>query len=185
MGKVKGSSWIAACEFINRKYGSQAVAKVVEKMDSKDIEILSQPILPITWLDYGTFIRFQVKADKILGLGDYRLMVEGGSEFGRASFNGIYKVFIRILTPSFVLGKAAQLWRQTMDPGELTVFKETAKGVELKLTGFPDMPLHHEMHQGSFIAEIARLTGIKNVKDTHPKCLARGDDHCIFQLKWE
>ncbi|MBN1594456.1 hypothetical protein JW933_00875 [candidate division FCPU426 bacterium] len=185
MGKVKGSAWLSASAFLKKKFGPDAVGRVLAQMDAEDERMLTQEILPISWLDYAAYTRFLMKADQVLGRGDKTLPVETGIAYAQNSMNGVYKAFLRILTPAMVLKKVAFLWSQVMSPGKMTVSKEMPKRVELIITDFPDMPLYHDVEQSSFIAEIARMTGIQNAKCSHPKCLARQDDHCLNVLTWD
>lgn len=185
MGAVKGSAWLTFTEFLVQKSGPGAIEKVLKSLPPDDAKYFSQKILPITWVDYAYYTRFLLQADKVCGRGDYELIRESAVFHANKDMNGLYRMFIRIATPGFVLGKSAQLWRLMMDQGKLVVSAETPKSAELRLTEFPNIPLHHELDQLPFMEEIARMTGAKNVKSSHPKCLARGDDHCIYSITWE
>lgn len=58
------------------------------------------------------------------------------------------------------------------------------KGV-LKLTGYPDIPLHHDLSHTPFMEEVVSISGAKNPRGIHPKCQARGDDHCLWEFHWD
>ncbi len=185
MAAVRGTAWLTLTEFITRQAGPGAVEKVIAGLAPADAAVLSKKILPISWVEYGAYTRFLLQADQMFGQGDYALIRESAVYHARKDMNGIYRMFIRIATPNYVLGKAAQIWRQVMDSGTLTVHQQSPHGVELMLRDFTGVPLHHELDQLPFFEEVARMTGVKNVHCTHPKCLARGDDHGLYALTWE
>ncbi|MEW6515366.1 MAG: hypothetical protein AB1439_00490 [candidate division FCPU426 bacterium] len=185
MGSVKGSMWNGVLDYIGQEFGPEAAGRVLKTMDVKDAALLSQKILPISWVDYGAYVRFLIKATEVLKGGDRVLLEECGAYNARRSVNGVFQAFLRILNPSTVLHKTAQLWRHSMSSGVMTVSAESDNRVELKVTDFPDMPAQHDVEQGAFIAEVARMTGIESVKCTHPRCLGRGDDHCLYVLTWK
>jgi hypothetical protein len=142
-------------------------------------------MLPVSWLNYGTYLNFIFTADKLLGKGDSALVRASAVFTASQHFKGIYRMFISLASPLFVARKSAQVWRQYFDIGraELTVGEE--KHAELKLTEYPDIPLHHDLSHTPFMEEILRISGAKNPKGTHPKCMARGDDHCLWDFRWE
>ncbi len=185
MGKVKGTAWISLTNFLARAEGPEAYARVLAKLAPKDAAQLQEIILPISWLEYGVYVRFLLAADLEFGHSDHALFRESSRVLAQENMHGVYRIFLKVVSPAFVLSKVAQLWHRLMDPGEMRLTKETRNSVELTLTEFPDMPLHHEIGQSAFMEEIARMTGLKQVSCTHPKCLARGDDHCLYVVSWE
>jgi hypothetical protein len=184
MSAVKGTAWLTFQEFLESKFGKDAHARVLAGLGREDAKSLSQKILPIAWVEYGAYTRYLLKADQVLGRGDHALIREGAVYHAQKDMKGLYRMFLRIATPGFVLARSAQLWGLMMDSGVLTVDTQTPASVELKLTDFKDMPRHHELDQLPFMEEIARMTGVVNVRSGHPKCLARGDDHCRYVIAW-
>ncbi|MDX2012228.1 MAG: hypothetical protein SFW67_18680 [Myxococcaceae bacterium] len=84
-----------------------------------------------------------------------------------ADFTGVYRFFVRLGSPTFLLGRAAQVWRTYYDVGALTVSRgpdEGARqGATLSLTDFVPWPAFGSLFQG-FIEQIVVLTGGHDVQ---------------------
>jgi len=184
MGNLKGAGWKATCEYLIKVGGSDALDRVKAALTPEDRAIFSKPILPITWLDYSAFMRFMLLADKVLGKGDMQIVKDASVYSAQQDLRGIYKIFISFTSPEFIIKNVGVMWRQYYDSGSITVEGKQEKSGALKLVNFPDIPLHHDADQLPYMEECLRLSGAKNVRGSHPKCIARGDDCCIFRFSW-
>jgi|GEM_PF-1723262 len=185
MGNVKATRWLDCRKFFEERFGLESIHRVMVSLSPEDQAVLSKPILPITWLNYGSYLNFIFAADKILGKGDAALVRESAVFTASQHFKGIYRMFISLTSPLFVARKSAQVWRQYFDVGQAELNTVTDKCVELKLTDYPDIPLHHDLSHTTFMEEILRISGAKNVKGSHPKCMARKDPYCMWVFSWE
>ncbi|MCD4813135.1 DUF2378 family protein [bacterium] len=186
MGKMKGTGWIGNMEYLEKIGGAAGMEKIKAALLPADRALIfNSPILSYTWLDYGAYIRMMLVADKVLGQGDYRIIKEATRHNARKDISGIYRVFFSLLTPRGIFKNTAKVWHQYFDTGEVAVEFPDDKAARLTLTEFLDIPLYHEIAQNAFIAEMLVISGAKNVIAKHPQCIARGDDHCIFEFTWE
>jgi len=186
MGKMKGTGWNGNIEYLLKIAGEEGLEKVKAALSVEDREtIFSKPILPYSWIDYNVYMRFMMTADRILGNGDLSLIREATMYNARKDLTGIYKIFISFATPQVIVRNAPKVWRQYFDTGDMTVHWLGEKKVQLKLVDFSDIPLYHEIAQTDFIKEALRISGAKNVTGTHPRCIARGDEYCIYEFGWE
>jgi hypothetical protein len=188
MSGVKGASWLARNEYFVKIGGAGAVQKIFNALDETDQALFKKPILPVSWVEYGSYLRWALVADKVLGQGDGRLVREAAVYSAQKQFSGIYKMFISFVTPHFVLGSTAKLWRQFIDTGNMTatyVGEKSDNHILLKLTDIPDIPLKHDWEQTPFMEEITRISGGKNPKIAHTQCIAKGDPCCVWDGTWE
>ncbi|MBN1595650.1 hypothetical protein JW933_06975 [candidate division FCPU426 bacterium] len=186
MGRMKGTGWRGNIDYILEVAGEEGLDKVKEALSEEDRRLIfSQPILPYSWLDYNAYMRFMMLADTILGKGDLEFFKAATMYNARKDLTGIYRIFISFASPKMVLRNAAKVWRQYFDEGEMSVLWQGDNKVQLQLVDFPDIPLHHDIAQTDFIKEAIRIAGAKNVVGTHPRCIARGDAHCLYEFSWE
>lgn len=184
--RVKGVAVIAEYNYFLKRFGAEAMEKVKNAMQEADRrELFGKKLLPVSWLGFGAYIRFIFTADKVLGKGDSQLVKEAGFYCAQDNFKGIYKFFISLATPKFILNNSDKVWRQYYDQGRVTVEWPSGKHCILKLTEVTDMPVHHEWDQIPTLTEAVRLSGGKNTAISHSKCLARKDDLCQFDITWE
>lgn len=185
MGNVKASRWIDVEQFLLKNYGPGGIEKVVAALSPSDRALFQQKIIPIMWLNYDAFLRYLFTADKVLGKGDHSLVTASAQYTARNHFSGMYRFFISLASPHFVIKRASQVWRQYFDVGQMEVLDVQDKSSTVKLTGFPDIPLHHDLSHTPFIEEILRMSSAKNPRGKHPKCMARKDDACVWEFTWE
>ena len=185
MAEVRGTVWLTLCDYLRQRFGPDALDPVISRLTAADAEVLRRKILPVSWLDYGLYTRFLIAADDALGKGDRVLIRDAAVHHARKDMHGVYRMFMRVATPGFLLRRAPLMWKLMINRGELRVVHHTARSVDLEITDIDAMPPHHELDELPFIEEIARMAGAKNVRCTHPKCLARGDDICRYAVVWE
>ncbi len=185
MGKLKGTGWKGALEYLDKTYGPEGMRKLLAALDEPDRQILSKPILPISWLDFSAYIRIILTADKVLGSGDHKLIEAASVYNAQKDLKGVYKLFLSVTSPRFVISNAQRLWRQYNDEGDLSVEWRGSKEGVLYIRNYPDIPLHHELDQLPYMIEALKMSGCKNVQARHVQCIARGDEQCRTEFKWD
>ena len=185
MANLKGTAWVAVREYLTNQYGDDAIARVRERLEPEDRILFSKPILPVTWFDYSAYMRFMIAADRLFGAGDLQIVREASIYNARRDLRGIYKMFISFTNPHFIIKNAGRVWRQYYDTGEIEVEWLKEKSGAFRLVKWPDIPLHHEVDQLPFIEETLRISGGRNPRVRHDKCMARGDAYCSAHLQWE
>jgi hypothetical protein len=185
MAKFKAVSVLDANEYILAKYGPEALEKVKAALSEEDQKVLfARNLMPITWIDVNTVLRHLIAQDQVLGGGDFTYAEAMMRHIALKQINGFYRLLLRFSKPESLIEKAPQIWSRYFDTGNLTVEAIQTGSASLKLTEFPDLPLHHEQLSIPFMKEILAQAGAKNCTCQHPKCIARGDQHCLFQLAW-
>lgn len=186
MGNMKGTGWKGAFNYLVKEYGEDALDRIKENLSDEDrYTIFHQPILPTTWVDYGAYVRFMLKADQVLGSGDHRLIRAATKYNARQDLGGIYRIFISFVSPATIIKNAAKVYGRYFDTGKMSVADKNDKSMSLWLEEYPDVPRYHEIPQTSFIEEALTISGCHNAQGTHPKCMARGDSHCVYEFTWD
>lgn len=186
MGKTKGMGVLMEFEYILKRVGETEFEKLKAAISPADRELLfGRPILPVSWVDYNAFFRVLAEADRRFGKGDFELVRQAAMYGVEKLFTGVYKMFISLVSPRFILNNASAVWAQSFNIGKVTAQWHADKDVTLVLTEWPDIPLQHEYDQAPGVEAVIRLSGGRNVKSDHPKCIARGDGVCHFHFTWE
>lgn len=186
MSRIKGTSWESIYEFFYNKYGVEGIHAVKDVLGQHDRDnLFLEKIYPTSWVDFGSYTRFILTADTVLGKGDLELAREANSYSARREIRGIYRLFFKVLSVKFILKKANYIWKMYFDEGEFVIEKVGPKVAVARLTGYKQLPKHHEINQLFWVEEVLRMAGVKNPKGTHPKCLIKGDDCCIYHFTWD
>jgi hypothetical protein len=186
MSQVKGTAFLGAHNFFLQKFGPAGIEKIKGRLSPEDQSLLfEKPVLPVSWVDYGAYTRFQVMADNLFGKSDKQLIVDANAAIARSDTKGLYRIFFTLMTTNMLVKNAPALWKQYYSAGRLAVAFNKPKDITLTLTDIPDIPLHHEFANFGYMSECWRMTGAKNVRASHPLCLARGDTVCALNFTWE
>lgn len=184
--RIKGAGFKAEYAYLLKRFGIEGLEKVKAALSENDRqELFSRPILPVSWYDFQAYMNLILTADKILGQGDMALVKEAGYHCARDNFKGVYKFFISLTSPRFILNNSEKVWQQYYDRGKILVEWPGEKHCVLKITDAPDIPLHHEWDQIPTMEETLWISGGKNVRVRHLKCIAWRDPHCLVDVTWE
>ena len=184
--KTKGTNWRGMKAYLNQHYSPEAIDRVAAALDEKSKEVfIKDTILPISWVDYSMYMKILLTADKVLGRGDFELIRQTNYFCAHHDIRGIYSVLVSLLSPKTVINALARLLNTYYDCGKLKVENLQSHSVTIIIEHVPDIPLHHDIEQGSYVAEVLRMAGAKNIELSHPKCMARMDRNCMFNIRWQ
>lgn len=164
MSKTKGTDVVALRE-IFKAQGTAVENAFLDKLSSRHRD-LYHLIVATSWSEVSDQMAIYQAAADTLFPGEANRMVRLGMLLAERSFTGIYKVFLRIPTIEFILGRAARIWNSYYDKGDATVFKVSPKCVELIVQNFPDLPRPMREVANGHYEVLLKMTGARNVRIT-------------------
>lgn len=186
MGNVRGLSLTAAIKYIRQNFGEEGLTKIMEQLDNDGKEIIMENKLkPMDWYPQKFFNKLINITDNNYGKGDYDIYRKIGRFTAEETFSGLYKVFLEIGNPHFVIRKASSAWRTLNDTGELEIEKITDKYVKGKITGFQDPDKGFCRNLAGYFGKVLEMSGARNVEVVEIKCRCEGDDCCEYEIRWE
>jgi len=84
-------------------------------------------------------------------------------EVSKINFSGIYKAFLLIATPEFVIKRISKIWRTFFDQGEAKIEIVSPKNVVMVGIYLPELTAVHHEYICGFIAGVLELTSAKMV----------------------
>ncbi len=184
MGNLRGASIISAMRFIEETYKSEGLDKVLASLEEEDRKILKGKLSPMTFYPMRLFINFSVAADRLFGSGDYDICRQIGYYEANETFSGIYKVFLDLTNPLYVISHAGMAWKMVHDFGELKIEQVNDKYVRGKISDFPDCHKAHCVDLVGYFTRVLELCGAKDVDVKEVRCICNGSDYCEFEVKW-
>ncbi len=183
---MKGAAWLDTIAATNSLCDAQGIEKTKAALNDQDREALfGKKILPISWVDFTAVLNFIGMLDLQLGKGDGQLVADISSHMAVNEFKGFYKLFMKLSSPEFVLNNAPRIFRQQFDRGQVMVqWPERGHGI-LVFHDFEVTASHHEKMFMAFHRQALTLSGAKNIKGIHSKCINRGDEHCEYDYHWD
>ncbi|MCP4899554.1 MAG: hypothetical protein GY906_21520 [bacterium] len=185
MAQVKGTAFCSRIAYVERHHGGKALEQVFDQMkDQGCAASLKKRALPSGWYSFENYVDLLETIDRVCGKGDGSLFRGMASQVAQDDLSTIYRAFIRVASPAFVLKKASHIWRQYYDSGDLQVLKDQPGEVLLEVCDMPNPQTAHCESISGWVEQCVRMTGAANAKVSHDSCRVRGDDRCIFNVRW-
>jgi len=184
--KVKGTILTSIQGFIKENFSNRYEEwKAALPADSKSI--YSSSILATEWYPYqeGLVIPSEILANLFYNKNIKKSAWEVGRYSAEIGLRGIYKVFILIATPQFIMKRGGKILSSFYQPSVLTIGNERAKGVDILITEFPEPTEIAEYRIAGWMEKALEICGVKNITIDINQSLTKGDDKTVYILNWD
>ena len=147
--------------------------------------ILEAGVEKARWYPFRQFIELNVLIDRLFGRGDLSLVKALGRHGADANLTTIYRLFYKVGTTHWILGRAVRLWSAHYDSGSLEVFTRGPHGAILRIHGFAFPDPAHCLSVAGWCERSIELSGGRSVLLAETRCRTRGDDVCQLEATWE
>ena len=184
MANVKGSALSSRILWVQLNHGSAGMARLVPQCSPELRATLEAGVHKARWYPLDHFVELITTIDRLFGKGDLGLVRELARHGADANLTTIYRLFYKVGTTHWILGRAVRLWSAHYDSGFLHVMTRGPNAAILEIRGF-DAP--HPVHCGSVLGWAERsieLSGGTQVHAAETRCRTRGDDWCQLEATW-
>jgi hypothetical protein len=184
---VRGTAIAGRIKYARRRGGDAAVEKVIAQLGDRVVaaRLRERAALPHDWYPLPVLIELTVALDRLFGKGDGSLIRELSGDVAEDNLKTIYRLFVRMLSPSYTAEKAMSLWRQYYDSGELVVTASEPNHLAFELRDFAmPHPVHCEAVAG-WILRYGKLAGYAGATVVHSSCRGKGQPRCEFHARWQ
>lgn len=184
VSNVKGSALASRVLWVQLGHGEAGMQRLVGQCSPDLRHSIEKGIQKAQWYPFEQFIELNEVIDRLFGNGDLGLVKELGRFGADANLTTIYRLFYKVGTVHWILGRAVRLWSAHYDSGFLEVMTRGPKTTVMRIRGF-DTP--HRAHCLSVIGWCERsieLSGGKTVETNEPLCRTRGDELCQLEATW-
>ena len=157
--KVKGTAILSTLEFIELKFGKDAINKIREKLSPEECEVLDGAIIQPVWYPFSLYVNLTKYMDQIYGISDLSLAKEMGSWAAAHDLKTIYKLFYKIGSPSFIIKRATKVFTTYFESGELKIISETKNSIIMELVNFCEVDLVFIQRVSGFMQKTLELSG--------------------------
>lgn len=181
---VKGSPVRSLQKFIENDLSAQQREEALSHLPPDYAKRLRASILPTETIAVHVLNRFTEEAAKVKGEDLESFAKRAGRFAADEAVKGIYRFFALVLTPAALLSKGSQMWSSLYNRGQLRIEGQTSERAVIRLVDFPSELAGCSRITG-WIEQLAKLTGVKNVRITQTKCFARGAENCEWEVNWK
>jgi len=185
VANVKGSALASRVLWVQLEHGPAGLARVREAASPPLAETLAAGVAKARWYPLDQFFELNVLIDRLFGRGDLELVKELGRHSAEANLTTIYRLFYKVGTAQWILGRAIRLWSVHYDSGFLEVVSRGARSAIVRIHAFAVPDRTHCLSVLGWCERSIELSGGRSVLVTEPRCRTRGDAVCQMEAIWE
>lgn len=185
MANVKGSALSSRVLWVQLGHGNAGMERLRAEVSPDLLHTLAEGVNKAKWYPFEQFIELNEVIDRVFGKGDLGLIHALGRYGADANLTTIYRLFFKVGTTHWILGRAVRLWSAHYDSGYLEVLTRGPKTAVLRIRGFATPHRVHCMAVQGWAERSIELSGGLNVTTEEPLCRTRGDEYCQLEAKWE
>jgi hypothetical protein len=185
VANVKGSALSSRVLWVQLGHGNAGMERLRAQVSPDLGQTLLEGVNKARWYPFAQFIELNEVIDRVFGKGDLGLIHELGRYGADANLTTIYRLFFKVGTTHWILGRAVRLWSAHYDSGYLEVLTRGPKTAVLRIRGFATPHRVHCMAVQGWAERSIELSGGLDVKTEEPLCRTRGDEYCQLEAKWE
>lgn len=161
------------------------MARLREAASPQLIALLDAGVEKARWYPLHQFYELNLLIDRLFGTGDLSLIRELGRYGADATLTTIYRLFYKVGTTHWILGRAVRLWSAHYDSGYLEVRTRGARSASLRIHSFALPDRTHCLSVMGWCERSIELSGGRRVLVDETLCRTRGDNICQLDVTWE
>jgi hypothetical protein len=158
VANVKGSALSSRVLWVQLGHGAAGMDRVLAQCSPELRAFLEAGIEKAKWYPFEQFVELNVVIDRL---------------------------FYKVGTAHWILGRAVRLWSAHYDSGTLEVLTRGPRTAVLRLRGFATPHPAHCLSVMGWAQRSIELSGGNNVAVSEPLCRTRGDEICQLEAKWD
>lgn len=179
--RMKGIGFVNVRNYVLEAHGAERWEEVLNTLSGAERREIEAAVA-VGWYDVAHFATLLRSIDEVCGRGDLRLLEKVGAYEAEQDFNRVFRVFLRVLSPSYIFKAEARIWSHFQDSGTWHSVRVPG-GVNATLRGWAvDAALCREL--SGYLVKVVEFTGGRNVSVEHDTCRALGDSQCVFEYRW-
>jgi hypothetical protein len=171
--------------WVELNHGGPGIAKLLAQCSPELRATIEAGVHKAKWYPLEQFIELCTAIDRVFGAGDLALVRELGRAGADANLTTIYRLFYKVGTVHWILGRAVRLWSAHYDSGYLEVMTRGPRAAVARVRGFATPHPVHCLSVEGWCERSVELSGGKGAHVEETKCRTRGDDFCQLEVAWD
>ncbi len=185
VSNVKGSALSSRVLWVQLGHGDAGMQRLLHQCSPELRRSIEEGINKARWYPFDQFVELNTAVDRLFGKGDLGLIRDLGRFGADANLTTIYRLFYKVGTVHWILGRAVRLWSAHYDSGYLEVMTRGPKTTVLRIRGFDSPNRAHCLSVMGWAERSIELSGGKSVTMSEPLCRTKGDELCQLEATWE
>jgi hypothetical protein len=184
--EVKGSAVRSVPEFVRVNYRDR-FDEWLDALSESSRGIMKELIIPaISWYPIKPgIIEPTQKICELFYDNDERGAWEAGRFSAEAGLTGIYKMFVKLGSPKFIIGRAATIFESYYKPSKMEVVDLEDNKVVIHIQQFPELERLVELRICGWIEKALEVSGSQSVNVSVTKSLTQQDSVTEIVITWQ
>ena len=183
--EVKGTAIASLPEFIRKKFGKDAFAQWLNSISDAARKVYSGPVLIGSWYPVKEImVEPTKKMCDLFYRGDMRGAWESGRFSAEMGLKGVYKLFVKLGSPEFLVRKASMVFTSYYQPSEMKVVSQEGNKATVHIVKFPEPSSVVEYRIAGWMERALEISGCKTVKIQIGQSLAQGGSLTEIVATW-
>jgi hypothetical protein len=184
--KVKGSVVSSIQKFVKEQYPSD-YNHWLNRLPEPSKEIHKGVIMASEWYPLNEAV---VEPTRLIGEmffnGDVvKAARMSGKQSAQDALTGIYKVFVMVATPKFIIKRSSKIMTSFYTPSKLVVGEERPNGVDIHISEFDEKSEIVEHRIAGWMEKALEICGCRDITIDVSKSQAKGDELTQYVANWE
>lgn len=186
MARIKGVAIQSRLQFIESRFGSEGLERVLDRLPPEHRKWLTEPVLVSRWYPLALSEAILDAAETLFGRRDGALCREMGATSCRLSLQKLYRGFAAPRdTSHLALRLREALWKHYYDEGKLEARRLDEGAIEVELKNLAESTRWTCDLLVGYMEALEELWGHRHVTVTHARCRSRGAPSCVFSIRFE
>jgi hypothetical protein len=176
-------------DFVERKYGAEGVEVLLRDAQPHDVSVFRGLILRAGWYPVGTWNRLSEAFVTNLAGGDVEAYNEMGVYVAEQDLNTIYKLLLKLASPTMLMPRLGWLWDRYFDFGKLETEQKDDRLFLVRLNAPTDVDaglsrLTCSVGIPGWFQRAVVMTGATGAAVRHHACRFDGARCCEIDIAW-
>jgi len=184
MALVRGRTLVPLRAFVKETYGEPGWQRLLGELPPPVREILDGLVVPDAWYDRAAHVGLIEVSFRLWGSETPNLGRKMGGRVAKHHDRFYLRPLLKLGGPMAVVGRAASLYRDYFQGGEMSIVARREHGARVTLNDPHCPPQFCSETLLGFIEELIRLSGRKPVRVAQDVCRFAGATHCEMDIEW-
>lgn len=184
-GKIAGTGFIYRKDFVIHQFGEEGWQHVIRAVSPTTGQYLRRPLIPTEKYPQAAYAEMISAIKTQLGNGNANALVRAmARHVAKAEAQGTYRSVLKATSPEDVLKNLPTVWKLQVPEGNMICRQIGPQFFIIEI----DTQVETELCQNSMVGYIEGLLEIFNISQVsvrHTQCFHRGNERCVYEIKWQ
>lgn len=181
---IKGTAVLDALEAIKARAGEAELEKIISRLDPETQEIFRRPISRSSWYSCDAFSHFLEADIRESAGGNEQELVRRAEAVTEKQLSGIYKMFVRLGSPEFVIRRIAAVHSTYFDGVQIIPEMKGSNAATIQYVGFSSNHRIIGFIILGFFRKALEISGAKKINVHFTVPIEAGEKFCELALTW-